>query len=98
IERRLAHFLHIANPAELGLVLSAAAIVEEVAVNDELDSVRAEMVRMPDREALGDGGALDLEPSAGSDGQLEHDLPVLEVLREELIRADLLERKDLQVG
>jgi len=67
--------LRVAYPAQLGLVLRAAAVGEEVAVDDELDPVCTEMVRMPDRKALGDSRALDTEVAAGSDGELERDLP-----------------------
>ena len=52
---------------------------------------------MSERKALGDGRVLDSELTAGSDGELEHDLPALQALREELVRTEVLERDDLQV-
>ena len=55
------------------------------------------MVRVADRKALGDRRALDPELTAGSDGELEHDLPPLQSLCEELVRAEVLERDDLQI-
>ena len=98
VERRLARFLRVANPAQLGLVLRAAAVVEEVALDDELDPVRTQMVCMSDRKALRDGGALDPELAAGANSQLEHDFPPLQALSEELVGTEVLERHDLQLG
>src|SRR5207245_211643 len=54
------------------------------------------MVRVPDRKGLRDGRVLDAELTAGPDGELEHDLPALQALREELVGTEVLERDDLQ--
>ena len=58
VHRRLGGTLRAPHSRELRLGLRAAAIVEELLVDVELDAVGAEPVGEPDREVLGHGRAL----------------------------------------
>ena len=53
---------------------------------------------MADREGLRDRRLHDAHFAAGTDGELEHNLPASQALRVQLVGAELLERDDLQLG
>src|SRR5206468_9191440 len=97
-ESGLARALGLPDASELGLVLRAAAIVEQVAVDDHIDAVRAQVVRMTDGEGRRHGHLLDPQLATGSQRDLELDLPTLLALRKELVRAEALQRDDLELG
>src|SRR5207253_3918749 len=65
VESGLAGALRVPDPAELGLVLRAAAVVEEIALDDDLDSVRAQVISVADGEGRGYDCTLDPELAAG---------------------------------
>ena len=96
VERGLACLLRLADPSQLCLVLRAAAIVEEVAVDNDLDPVGAQVICMSERERRRNRGPLDPELAAGAYNQLELDLPALLAGGVELVGTELLDRDDLE--
>ena len=73
VERGLARLLRIANPAQLRLVLRAPPVVEELALDDELDAVRAQVVGKPEWKRRRHRRALDPELPHGAQRELERD-------------------------
>ena len=85
-------------PGELVLGLDAAALVEEALVGGELDPVRAQVVRVAEREAGRRDRALEPEQPARVQVHLQRDRVGVEAALEQLVDADVLEREHLEVG
>src|SRR5205823_11356189 len=71
VERGLARALRTANTRDLGLVLRAAPVVEDLAVDDDVDAVRAQVVRMRDRKAWRHRRPLEAELAASAKSELQ---------------------------
>ena len=74
----LGRALRAPDPGQLRVGLHAAAVVEELAVDRQLDALGAQPVGEPERERLGDDGARDPERLDGAHGHLLAELPVRE--------------------
>ena len=90
VHRRLGRTLRAAHARELRLGLRAAAVVEELLVDVELDAVGAQAVGEPDGEVLRDARPLQAEARHGSHGELGADLSRIEPRRDQLVDAELL--------
>ena len=85
-------------PGELVLALPAAAVVEQLLVDRELDPLRAQHVREAEREGARDRRALDLEPFDDVDDLSRRCLVQAEAAPADLVRAELLGRAHLEPG
>ena len=93
--------LRAADPVELRVRLDAAAVVEEVVVDRELDAVGAQLVGEPERERLGDDRARDPERLHRAEDDLLAHLGIGEAGAEEVVGAVLLRRmqfEEVQLG
>ena len=87
-----------ADARQLGLGLDAPTLVEEALVGLELDPVRAQVVRVAEREGRGRDGALDAEVPAGVEVELPLVRVRIEAAPEQLVDADVLERQHFEAG
>jgi hypothetical protein len=85
-----------ADALELGVVLDAAALIEELAVGRQLEAVRAQVLREHERERVRDRRVRDADLLHAAKRQFERDLPVLEAGVEQFVQPEP-ERRD-QLG
>jgi hypothetical protein len=98
VQRRFASLLRLADPAQLRGGFCAAPVLEQVAVDHDFDPVRAQVIGVGDRERRRHRRHGDPELAAGTQRELELDLPALLPSGVELVGAELLDRDDLELG
>ena len=88
--------LGAAHAGELRLRLHAAAVVEELAVDGQLDAVGAQLVGEPERERLRDDGLRDAERRDRAQRDLVPDLGIGLTLGDQVVEPVLLARVQLE--
>ncbi len=96
VHRRLGGALRAAHAGELGLGLHAAAVVEELAVDRQLDAVRAQVVGEPERERLGTTALVMPSASTARSASSARISAVGRPEREQLVDPELLRRVQLE--
>jgi hypothetical protein len=96
VHRRLGGTLRPPNSRELSLGLGAAAAVEELLVDVQLDAVGAEAVGEPDGEARRNGRTRQPEAADGAERQLRVELARIDSRRDQLVLAELLFRVNVE--
>ena len=97
-DARLRRLLGAANAGELVRALRPSPVVEELLVDGQLDAVRPQRVRDPEREAPGDDRLRDTEPAHDAHRDLVRVRVQVEPAPPQLVGAELLERVDLEPG
>ena len=98
VEPGLARLLCAADPGQLGLALGTPPPVEHLPVDGELELVAAQEIGETQGEAGGHHGLRDSELAAAAQDELLVDLPSRQGRREEVVRAELLVRDNLEIG
>src|SRR5579864_7346716 len=98
VERGVACALRAAEPSDLARVLVPSAILEELAVDPNLDTVGAEMIGELEREPRGDHGARHADLLQRARVDLEHRLHRWRAAAQELVDPELLGGKRLDIG
>ena len=97
VERQLAATLSPPDALELDVALGAAAQVEELSVGLQLDPVRAQVVGRLERKRGRRHDVLDARVATGAQHELSCALVRAELLREQLVDAELVVGDDLEI-